>query len=83
MMDIAMRPLRLEPFTFVVGLVLIIGNSPIGSSLRAAFTPLNPNFDWESLVALSGGLLLLLSLALGTVRSTGSRSPTPGTAPRH
>ena len=80
-----MRPLRLEPITFVAGLVLVIGNGPIGSSLRAAFTPSNPSIEWESLVALLGGVLLLLSLALGTVLSSDTRSHTadPTPAPRH
>lgn len=80
-----MRTFRLEPITFVAGLVLVFGNGPIGSSLRAAFTPLNPYAEWETLVAILGGLVLLLSLALGTARSTPTRAdagdPTP--APRH
>lgn len=56
--------------------MLIFGISPISGALAQAFTPQNPNFAWWITVALSGGLLLLLSLVLGTVLAKRSRSET-------
>lgn len=80
-----MRPLRLEPFTFVVALVMIFGISPITTCFGQAFTPQNPNFDWSALVAISGGLILILSLALGTAldKRSHARTEGPEPTPRH
>ena len=69
-----MKPLKLEPFSFVAGLVLIFAISPISTSLGQVFTPENPNLAWWDLVALSGGLLLLLSLGLGTALAKRAKS---------
>jgi hypothetical protein len=68
-----MKPLRLEPFTFIAGLVLIFGISPIATYLGQAFTPGDANVAWWIPVAISGGLMLLLSLGLGTALSKGSQ----------
>jgi hypothetical protein len=81
--DLAMKPLRLEPFTFVTGLVIIFGDVPISNYLRSAFIPQNPNLDWGGVTAISGGLVILLSLVLGTFLSgrLSSAGVEPGTAP--
>jgi len=61
-----MKLLRVEPFTFVASLVLIFGISPISTALGQAFSSPGSSPAWWIPVALSSGLLLLLSLGLGT-----------------
>lgn len=70
-----MKPLRLEPITFVLGLVLIFGIGPITSYLGAALTPQDPNFAWWIPVSLTGGGVILVSLVLGTALSRKSVVP--------
>jgi hypothetical protein len=64
-----MKPLRLEPFTFVLGLTLIFGIAPISTYLGQALTPQNPNFAWWIPVSIAGGVIILVSLVLGTALS--------------
>jgi hypothetical protein len=62
-----MRPLRLEPASFVAGLVLLFGYLLITGYL-SSYQPYGPGVtvNWGAILAFSAGFVLLLSLALGT-----------------